>query len=538
MTDLTSQLKEIASNAKAWPFAEARELSKRLDQMNHSGEVLFETGYGPSGLPHIGTFGEVVRTTMVRHAFETMTGAATRLVCFSDDMDGLRKVPDNVPNGDVMQADLGLPLTKVRDPFGTHPSFGHHNNARLQAFLDSFGFQYEFVSSTDCYTSWQFDDGLRDALAAYDKIMNIMLPTLGEERRATYSPFFPVCPDSGHVLQAKVIATHPERDSITYVHPDTGAEIESSILGGACKLQWKADWAMRWYVLGVDYEMSGKDLIDSVKQSSKITRALGGTPPAGISYELFLDSAGEKISKSKGNGLSVEEWLRYGSPESLALFMYAQPKRAKRLHFDVIPKTVDEYYAHRAKVGDQDQAEQLENPTWHIHSGVPETGSLPVSYTLLLNLASVCLAESPAIVWRYVSDYVPGLGPETHPELDRMIGYAVNYYQDRVRPHKIYRLATVEEAGHIDALITAIEALPAGADAEEIQSAVYATGKAAEYDNLRSWFQCLYEVLLGQSEGPRMGSFFALYGREQSIALMRDALAGNLVKGAASGGEE
>ena len=538
MTDLTSQLKEFASDAKAWPFAEARELSKRLDQMNHSGEVLFETGYGPSGLPHIGTFGEVVRTTMVRHAFETMTGATTRLVCFSDDMDGLRKVPDNVPNGDAMQADLGLPLTKVRDPFGTHSSFGHHNNARLQAFLDSFGFQYEFVSSTDCYTSGQFDDGLRDALAAYDKIMNIMLPTLGEERRATYSPFFPVCPDSGHVLQAKVIATHPDRDSITYVHPDTGAEIESSILGGACKLQWKADWAMRWYVLGVDYEMSGKDLIDSVKQSSKITRALGGTPPAGISYELFLDAAGEKISKSKGNGLSVEEWLRYGSPESLALFMYAQPKRAKRLHFDVIPKTVDEYYAHRAKVDDQEPAEQLENPAWHIHSGVPEAGSLPVSYTLLLNLASVCLAESPTIVWRYVSDYVPGLTPETHPELDRMIGYAVNYYQDRVRPHKTYRLATAEEAGHIEALIAAIEALPAEADAEEIQSAVYATGKAAEYDNLRSWFQCLYEVLLGQSEGPRMGSFFALYGRTQSIALMRDALTGNLAKVAAAGGEE
>ena len=437
-----------------------------------------------------------------------------------------------------MQADLGLPLTKVRDPFGTHPSFGHHNNARLQAFLDSFGFQYEFVSSTDCYTSGQFDDGLRDALAAYDKIMNIMLPTLGEERRATYSPFFPVCPDSGHVLQAKVVATHPDRDSITYVHPETGAEVESSILGGACKLQWKADWAMRWYVLGVDYEMSGKDLIDSVKQSSKITRALGGTPPAGVSYELFLDAAGEKISKSKGNGLSVEEWLRYGSPESLALFMYAQPKRAKRLHFDVIPKTVDEYYAHRAKVGEQDPAEQLENPAWHIHSGVPETGSLPVSYTLLLNLASVCLAESSAIVWRYVSDYVPGLSPETHPELDRMIGYAVNYYQDRVRPHKTYRLATNDEAGHIEALIAAMEALPAEADAEEVQSAVYATGKAAEYENLRSWFQCLYEVLLGQSEGPRMGSFFALYGRTQSIALMRDALAGNLVRGATSGGEE
>ena len=528
MTDLAAELKAVASDAKAWPFAEARDLAKRLDGMAHQGEVLFETGYGPSGLPHIGTFGEVVRTSMVRHAFEVMTGRQTRLVCFSDDMDGLRKVPDNVPNGEAMKADLGLPLTAVRDPFGTHPSFGEHNNARLQAFLDSLGFDYEFVSSTDCYRSGRFDDGLRAVLANYDAVMDIMLPTLGEERRATYSPFFPVCPDSGQVLQAKVVATHPDRDAISYLHPDTGAEIETSVLGGACKLQWKADWAMRWFVLGVDYEMAGKDLIDSVRQSSKITRALGGTPPIGISYELFLDSAGEKISKSKGNGLSIEEWLRYGSPESLSLFMYAQPRRAKRLHFDVIPKTVDEYYQHRAKAAQQAPAEQLENPAWHIHAGAPDTGSLPVSYTLLLNLASVCLAETSEVVWNYVSDYAPGITAATHPELDRMIGYAVNYYQVMVCSNKTYRNPSAEEAGQIATLIGRLEDLPADADAEAIQSAVYATGKEAGYENLRAWFQCLYEVLLGQSEGPRMGSFFALYGREQSIALMNSALAGEL----------
>ena len=534
MTDPIAHLKDVASDAKAWPFAEARDLVKRLDAKGidgsgDSGEVLFETGYGPSGLPHIGTFGEVVRTSMVRHAFEVMTGAKTRLVCFSDDMDALRKVPDNIPNGEAMQADLGLPLTAVRDPFGTHPSFGAHNNARLQAFLESFGFDYEFVSSTDCYRSGQFDDGLRTVLARYDAIMDIMLPTLGEERRATYSPFFPVCPDTGRVLQAKVIATHVDRDAVTYQHPETGAEIETSVLGGACKLQWKADWAMRWFVLGVDYEMAGKDLIDSVRQSSKITRAMGGTPPIGISYELFLDAAGEKISKSKGNGLSVEEWLRYGSPESLALFMYAQPRRAKRLHFEVIPKTVDEYYQHRTRVAEQDAAGQLENPAWHIHAGVPDEGGMPVSYTLLLNLASVCLAETPEVVWSYVSDYAPGVSAETHPELDRMIGYAVNYYPDMVRPHKTYRAASAAEAGQITALISAIEALPEDADAEAIQSAVYATGKAAGYENLREWFQCLYEVCLGQSEGPRMGSFFALYGRSRSLALMRDARDGKLV---------
>ena len=537
MTDSIAAIRDAASNAKAWPFAEARDLVKRLEAANHDGEVLFETGYGPSDLPLIGTFGEVVRTSMVRHAFEVMTGAKTRLVCFSDDMDGLRKVPDNIPNGEAMQADLGLPLTAVRDPFGTHPSFGAHNNARLQAFLDSFGFDYEFVSSTDCYTSGRFDDGLRAVLAHYDKIMDIMLPTLGEERRATYSPFFPVCPETGRVLQAKVIATHPERDAITYLHPESSAEIETSVTGGACKLQWKADWAMRWFVLGVDYEMAGKDLIESVRQSSKITRAIGGNPPIGISYELFLDSAGEKISKSKGNGLSVEEWLRYGSPESLALFMYAQPRRAKRLHFEVIPKTVDEYYQHRAKITEQDEAARLENPAWHIHAGVPEAGGLPVSFTLLLNLASVCLAETPEVVWGYVSDYAPGVSAESHPELDRMIGYAVNYYQDMVRPHKTYRLPTAEEAAQIETLAATIEALPADADAEAVQSAVYATGKDAGYENLRAWFQCLYEVLLGQSEGPRMGSFFALYGRARSVALMRAALAGELAAGSAGGGD-
>ena len=537
MTKTSAEMQDIASRAKAWTFAEARDLAKRVEASGGNGEVLFETGYGPSGLPHIGTFGEVVRTTMVRHAYEVLTGAKPRLVCFSDDMDGLRKVPDNIPNGEALRPYLGMPLTAVKDPFGMHSSFGAHNNARLQAFLDSFGFEYEFISATDCYKAGQFDDGLRALVARYDAIMDIMLPTLGQERRETYSPFFPVCPDSGQVLQAKVIATHPERDAITYLHPETGAEIESSVLGGACKLQWKADWAMRWFVLGVDYEMAGKDLIDSVRQSSKICRALGGNPPSGISYELFLDAAGEKISKSKGNGLSVEEWLRYGSPESLSLFMYAQPRRAKRLHFDVIPKTVDEYYQHRAKASDQSLEDVLENPAWHIHGTVPSADSLPVSYSLLLNLASVCLAETPDIVWRYVSDYVPGVSPQTHPELDRMIGYAVNYYQDRVRPNKIYRQPETDEAAHIAALIEAIEGLDPDADAEAIQSAVYATGKAAGYENLRGWFQCLYEVLLGQSEGPRMGSFFALYGRAQSVALMRKALDGGLAENKMADGE-
>lgn len=529
MNDVVSRLQEIASDAKAWPFAEARTLVQRLEKTGHKDEVIFETGYGPSGLPHIGTFGEVVRTTMVRHAFETMTGVKTRLICFSDDMDGFRKIPTNLPNQDQLIPYLDMPLTAVKDPFGTSPSFGEHNNERLQMFLDSFGFEYEFVSATKCYKAGKFDDALRIVLDRYDAIMNIMLPTLGAERQATYSPFFPICPDSGKVLQAKVIDLDVANDSITYIHPDTGATAATKITGGAVKLQWKADWAMRWFALGVDYEMSGKDLIDSVTQSSKITRALGGTPPVGISYELFLDANGEKISKSKGNGLTIDEWLRYGSPEALSLFMYNQPKRAKRLHFDVIPKTVDEYYQHLAKIADQEAAAQLENPVWHIHSGVAETRTLPVTFTLLLNLAAVCMAEEASIVWRYVSDYAPGVSAETHPELDRLISYAVNYYQDLVRPTKTYRLPSVAERVHITALMEALDGLDENAPAEDIQSAVYATGKAAEYENLREWFGCLYQVLLGQSEGPRMGSFFALYGRQKTHLLLADALAGKLV---------
>lgn len=530
MNELTAKLQEIANNAKAWPFAEARALARRMEKLGSvKSEVLFETGYGPSGLPHIGTFGEVVRTTMVRHAYEALTGQKTRLVCFSDDMDGFRKIPDNVPNREMLSSYMDMPLTKVKDPFGTAPSFGDHNNLRLKAFLDSFGFDYEFMSSTECYLSGKFDDALLRVLEQYDAIMNIMLPTLGVERQKNYSPFFPVCPDSGRVLQAKVVDHNPTNGTIIYIDPLSGIEREIGVTGGQCKLQWKCDWAMRWFALGVDYEMSGKDLIDSVIQSSKITRAVGGTPPAGISYELFLDVNGEKISKSKGNGLSVEDWLRYGSPESLSLYMYGQPKRAKRLHFDVIPKTVDEYYQHLGKLKAQSSAEVAENPIWHIHNGIPDQEKLPVSFTLLLNLAAVCHAEDAKIVWAYVKDYVGSFSPQIESELDRMIGYAVNYYQDMVRPNKIYRLANANEITHLENLKEKLANLPNDCDPETIQTAIYATGKAANYENLRDWFKCLYQVLLGQSEGPRMGSFFALYGRQKSVQLIEDALAGKLV---------
>jgi lysyl-tRNA synthetase, class I len=517
-------IRELATNAKAWPFQEARRVLKRVGgKTPEKGYVLFETGYGPSGLPHIGTFGEVLRTTMVRQAFQRISDIPTRLFAFSDDMDGLRKVPDNVPNKELLAKHLNKPLTAVPDPFGTHESFGAHNNARLRAFLDQFGFDYEFMSSTECYKAGRFDAALLRMLEVYDQVMAIMLPTLGEERRKTYSPFLPVCPETGHVLQVPVVSTDPKAGTIVYRRAD-GKEVETLVTGGRCKLQWKPDWAMRWYALGVDYEMSGKDLIDSVQQSSRICRALGGRPPESYTYELFLDENAEKISKSRGNGLTIDEWLAYAPKDSLALFMFGKPTAAKRLYFDVIPKNVDDYLTFLAKYPQEDPARQVENPVWHIHNGRPPQESVPLTFGMLLNLASVCNTEDKAVLWGFVSRYVPGATPENHPILDQLVGHAIRYYTDFVKPTKRFRAPTETERQAIAALADALEAMPAGATAEDLQNHVYETGKAFGFEQLRDWFKALYEVLLGQEQGPRMGSFIALYGVPETVALIRRAL--------------
>ncbi len=519
-----SDLRAFAEKSNAWPFAEARDLLKRLGgKTPEKGYVLFETGYGPSGLPHIGTFGEVARTSMVRHAFAALSDLPTKLFAFSDDMDGLRKVPDNVPNKEMLTEHLGKPLTVVPDPFGTHESFGHHNNARLQAFLDAFGFSYEFVSSTECYKSGHFDAALLKVLERYDAAINVILPTLGAERRATYSPFLPVCRKTGRVLQVPVIERNVEAGTIVYEDED-GAKVEVPVTGGHCKLQWKADWAMRWAALEVDYEMSGKDLIDSVRLSGKICRILGGTPPAGFTYELFLDENGEKISKSKGNGLSVEEWLRYAPPESLSLFMYQKPKAAKRLYFDVIPRNVDDYLSHLGNFEGQEDGKRIDNPVWHIHLGNPPREDAHLSFNVLLNLASVCHTEDKTVLWHFISRYRPDATPEGAPILDRLVEYAINYYRDFVMPAKAYRKPNEMERAALEELVEGLAGLPA--DAEAIQTLVYEVGKRHPFEDLKSWFRALYEILLGQSQGPRMGSFIALYGVEETVALIRRVLAG------------
>ena len=516
---------ETALQSKTWPFQEAEKVLKRFSkQAPEKGYVLFQTGYGPSGLPHIGTFGEVTRTTMVMRAFKEISDLPTKLICFSDDMDGLRKVPGNVPNKELLEAALEMPLTKVPDPYGTHPSFGQHNNARLQAFLDQFGFEYDFYSATDCYTSGQFDQTLISICQNYEAIKGVILPTLGEERRQTYAPFLPISPATGKVLQVPVEIVDADNGIIRFTD-DTDVVREVPVTGGNAKCQWKVDWAMRWTALDVDYEMSGADLIESVRLSSKITRILGKRPPEGFNYELFLDQDGMKISKSKGNGISIEEWLRYASPESLSLYMYQQPKKAKRLYFDVIPKAVDEYFTFLEKFQGEDEAARFKNPVWHIHGDAAPSEGLPVSFALLLNLVSAANAETKETLWGFVGRYVEGATAKTHPALDRLMDFALSYYEDFVKPTKVYRPATKIELNAFHALQDRLKALPSDTtDAETIMTEVYSAGKDAGFENLRDWFKACYEVLLGQSQGPRMGGFIALYGINDTLDLIAESL--------------
>jgi lysyl-tRNA synthetase class 1 len=536
--ETSSSLRELAEQSHAWPFEEARKIVARLNRRPKD-EVIFETGYGPSGLPHIGTFSEVARTSMVRHAFRVLTDdkIKTRLIAFSDDMDGLRKVPDNIPNKELVAQHLGKPLTQVPDPFGTYPSFGEHNNARLRMFLDQFGFDYEFVSSTACYKSGRFDSALLNVLRHFEEVMAVMLPSLREERAETYSPFLPISPRTGIVLQVPVVAHDAKAGTITYEDPDNGEKVTTPVTGGRCKLQWKPDWAMRWVALGVDYEMAGKDLIDSVKLSGQICRALGGTPPEGFNYELFLDENGQKISKSKGNGLTIEEWLRYASPESLSLFMYREPKAAKRLHFDVIPRHVDEYLQFLDAYERQGAKERLSNPVWHIHNGAPPKADSPVPFAMLLSLVTASNAENADTLWGFIGRYRRGVTRQTHPHLAAFVDYAVHYFRDFVLPAKKFREPGPSERAALIDLRDALSQLPHDASAEDIQSVVYEVGRREPFLDEKKkakdgkpgvsldWFNMLYQVLLGQEKGPRFGSFVAAYGIQNTIDMIDGALA-------------
>ena len=522
-----TQSRDAALASKAWPFEEARRVLKRYEKAPpEKGYVLFETGYGPSGLPHIGTFGEVARTTMVRRAFEMISDIPTKLICFSDDLDGMRKVPGNVPNQEELAQYLQMPLTSVPDPFGTHDSFGDHNNAMLKRFLDTFGFDYEFISARDFYRSGRFDDVLRRCTERYDDIMKIMLKSLREERQQTYSIFLPIHPETGRVLYVPMKHVDAADATVTFDDAD-GREWTLPVTGGNVKLQWKPDFGARWAALGVDFEMYGKEHATNEKIYDGICRALGVRPPEHFSYELFLDDQGQKISKSSGNGVSIDEWLTYASTESLSYFMYQKPKTAKRMYFDVIPKAVDEYHQQLRAYPGQDEKAQLNNPVWHIHGGDVPASNLVVPYAMLLNLASVSGAEDKAQLWGFIKRYAPKASPESHPDLDHAAGFAVRYFQDFVKPTRRFRAPTEVEREALEALRAELVAYDGPIEDEALQSLVYAVGRD-RFDPLRGWFTALYEVLLGASQGPRFGGFIALYGVEETIALIDKALAGEL----------
>lgn len=519
--------RDAAMKCRAWPFEEARKVLGRIGgKTPDKGYVLFETGYGPSGLPHIGTFGEVCRTSMVRFAFTCLSDIPTKLVCFSDDMDGLRKVPENVPNGEMLKKYIGISLTSVPDPFGEYESFAHHNNARLRAFLDSFGFDYEFISSTDFYKSGRNDEAMLKMLHLHEEVRNTVLPLLGEERAATYSPFLPLSPKTGKVLQVPILETHPERGTIVFEDED-GTRTEVSVTGGRVKAQWRPDWALHWYALDTDYEMAGEDLVSSRDMACNILRVLGKTPPEGFHYKLFLDENNQKISKSKGNGLTIEEWLRYAPNESLAYYMFLRPSSGKKLYFDVIPKAVDEYltFAEKLPLQHNEPDKTLENPALYIHEGKPPP-HVPVSFALLLNLASAANAHDKDVMWGYIRRHTPDATPEKAPFLDKLVEYAVRYYEDFVKPAKKFRAPDERERRALENLARRLESLPETADSEALQTEVFSAGKENGYpkEDLRSWFQAIYEVLLGQEQGPRFGTFIALYGVGETVDLIRNVL--------------
>ena len=508
----------------AWPFVEAKKiLRERKNFIEKKGKIILQTGYGPSGLPHIGTFGEVARTTMVVNALNQLTDLPKEIITFSDDMDGLRKIPENVPNKEILSDNLHKPLTSVPDPFEKFKSFGEHNNEMLKKFLNKFKFNYDFKSSTELYQSGYFNSTLEIILENYQSIMEIVMPTLGKERQKTYSPFLPICPDTGVVLEIPVLEIN--KDKFKIIFDNNGKKLEVSILNGDCKLQWKVDWAMRWYALDVDFEMYGKDLIESAILSSKIIRLLGKNNPSGFVYELFLDEKGEKISKSKGNGITIDQWLEYASPESLSLFMYQNPKRAKKLYREIVPKAVDEYLDFIEKGKTQNELQLLMNPVWHVHNGEMPKEKIIMTFSMLLNLVETSNADTKELLWKFVKKYKKNIIENKYPIFDNLISYAIKYFNDVIKQKKQYKKPNIDEKIALQALIKTLENCNDKMIPEEIQTKIYSVGKENGYsENLRDWFKLIYEVVFGDENGPRMGFFISFFGVKETKQLIIDKL--------------
>ena len=514
----------LIQSTSSWPFVEIRKLLKdRKDIIKSKKKITFQTGYGPSGLPHIGTFGEVARTSMMINALNHIQKIDHELITFSDDMDGLRKVPDNVPNAEILEKNLGKPLTNIPDPFGKFKSFGEHNNEMLKEFLNKFEFNFIFKSSTQNYKKGNFNHSLLRVLEKYDEIMNIILPTLREERRKTYCPFLPICPETGKVLEIPLIGKNEKNGTVIF--DNNNKKLETNILDGNCKLQWKVDWAMRWFTFDVDFEMYGKDLNESAILSGKICRVLGKSPPNGFAYELFLDEKGEKISKSKGNGISIDQWLRYASPESLSLYMYPNPKRAKKLYSEIVPKTVDEYLSLIEKYPNQKEKDQITNPVWHIHNGNPPKEKIVMPFSMLLNLVGSSNANDKDILWKFINRFHKEIKPKDHPILDNLTEYAINYFKDKVEPNKKFKIPNETEKKSLNNLVKKLETLDQKLNPEDIQTIIYSVGKENGYtNNLRDWFKLIYQVVFGEENGPRMGFFVSFFGLKETIKLINDKI--------------
>ena len=514
----------LIQSTSSWPFVEIRKLLKdRKDIIKAKNKIIFQTGYGPSGLPHIGTFGEVARTSMMINVLKHIQKIDHELITFSDDMDGLRKVPENISNDKVLKENLGKPLTNIPDPFGKYKSFGEHNNEMLKEFLKKFKFNFTFKSSTSNYKKGVFNNSLIRVLEKYEEIMNIILPTLGDERKKTYCPFLPICPDTGKVLQIPLISMDAKKGTVVF--KNNNKKLETNILDGNCKLQWKVDWAMRWFTFDVDFEMYGKDLTESAILSNKICRALGKIPPNGFAYELFLDEKGEKISKSKGNGISIEQWLRYASPESLSLYMYPNPRRAKKLYPEVVPKTVDEYLSLIEKYPNQKEKDQITNPVWHIHNGNPPKEKIVMPFSMLLNLVGSSNADNKEILWKFINKFHKEIKPKDYPILDGLTEYAINYFKDKVEPNKKFKTPNDKEKKALKNLVLKLEKIDQKSNPEEIQTIVYSVGKENGYEkNLRDWFKLIYQVLFGEEDGPRMGFFVSFFGLKETISLINDKI--------------
>ncbi len=514
----------LIQSTSSWPFVEVRKLLKdRKEIIKKNQKITFQTGYGPSGLPHIGTFGEVARTSMMINALNHIQKIDHELITFSDDMDGLRKVPENIPNPDILKKNLGKPLTSIPDPFKKYNSFGEHNNEMLKEFLKRFNFKFNFKSSTENYKKGIFNNSLIRVLDKFEEIMNIILPTLREERRKTYCPFLPICPQTGTVLEIPLL--NFDRKTGKVLFDNKGDKLETNILDGNCKLQWKVDWAMRWFTFDIDFEMYGKDLTESAILSNKICKILGKKPPNGFAYELFLDEKGEKISKSKGNGISIEQWLRYASPESLSMYMYPNPKRAKKLYSEVVPKTVDDYLSLIEKYPNQETKEQILNPVWHVHSGNPPKEKIVMPFSMLLNLVGSSNANNKTILWKFINRFHKEIKPQDYKILDSLTEYAINYFKDKVEPNKKFKKPNSKEKKALENLILKLKKIDQSLKPEEIQTYVYTVGKENGYEkNLREWFKLIYEVVFGEENGPRMGFFISFFGLKETIELISDKI--------------